>query len=261
MNNLDFLLTVKSWGNLKAVYLALLVISVLLVVIALFGIFLQQSRATTVTVPSDEKYSALLNVNNPVSEDKAHIFVDIGGAVVHPGVYKLKTGSRMADLLELSGVSAETAAAPWFFKNINTAKVLFDEQKIYIPFEWEVYETTQSIADLSDFPIITDGSGITSTSEAQNVVLNDVSSSTNTQGAKLPGASGSTVNITPSTESSSKVNVNTASLEELETLPGVGPAYAAKIIQARPYSSLQDLKEKAKLSDSLISKIKDEIIF
>lgn len=38
------------------------------------------------------------------------------------------------------------------------------------------------------------------------------------------------------------VNINTASLDELDTLPGVGPATAAKIVAARPFSSKTDIQ-------------------
>ena len=51
-----------------------------------------------------------------------------------------------------------------------------------------------------------------------------------------------------------KVDVNTATQEQLETLPGVGEAYAKKIIAGRPYSSVADLS-KAGLPASTIDKI------
>jgi len=38
------------------------------------------------------------------------------------------------------------------------------------------------------------------------------------------------------------VNINTSSLDELDTLPGVGPATAQKIIDARPFSSVSDIE-------------------
>jgi len=43
-------------------------------------------------------------------------------------------------------------------------------------------------------------------------------------------------------EGSLVVNINTATLEQLETLPNIGPARARLIVEHRPYSSVDDLK-------------------
>ena len=51
------------------------------------------------------------------------------------------------------------------------------------------------------------------------------------------------------------------SKEELDTLPGIGPAYADKIIQSRPYQSYNELKEKSGVAVATIEKIKDLISF
>ncbi len=59
----------------------------------------------------------------------------------------------------------------------------------------------------------------------------------------------------------SQININTAPEAILLTLKGVGKSRADAIIQNRPYSSLEELKTKAKLPASLLEGIKDEITF
>lgn len=61
--------------------------------------------------------------------------------------------------------------------------------------------------------------------------------------------------ITDQTDSSGKVNLNTASASELDSLPGVGKATADKIITNRPYQSEDDLVTKKVLSQSALDKI------
>lgn len=53
------------------------------------------------------------------------------------------------------------------------------------------------------------------------------------------------------------ININTASEGELDTLPGVGPVTAQKIIASRPYSSPEDLLTKKAVGNSVYEKIKD----
>jgi len=54
------------------------------------------------------------------------------------------------------------------------------------------------------------------------------------------------------------IDLNTASQKDLETLKGIGPAMAKKIISGRPYKSIEDLK-KAGLSDKLIESLKPQV--
>ena len=62
------------------------------------------------------------------------------------------------------------------------------------------------------------------------------------------------VNLSARQAAGGKVDLNTASEKELDTLPGVGPATAKKIIGGRPYSSVDDLK-KAGVPGATITKI------
>jgi len=55
------------------------------------------------------------------------------------------------------------------------------------------------------------------------------------------------------------INVNTASEAQLDTLPGVGPVTAGKIIASRPYSSPEELLSKKAVGSATFEKIKDLI--
>jgi len=59
--------------------------------------------------------------------------------------------------------------------------------------------------------------------------------------------------------STGKVNINTASVSELDSLWGVGEARAEAIVAARPYSSIEELASKANIPSNVMDKIRDEI--
>jgi competence protein ComEA len=60
-----------------------------------------------------------------------------------------------------------------------------------------------------------------------------------------------------------KVNINAATVEELDTLPGIGPAIAQRIIDYRtangPFKSIEEIKNVAGIGDATFEKIKDRI--
>lgn len=121
-------------------------------------------------------------------------------------------------------------------KDINLAYPLEDGMKIHIPTKQEKEKEN------------TIGSEIEK-SKAESYVTNSSGVSTNNE----------------KTEDSknSKVNINTATQAQLETLPGIGPSTATKILTYRKekgkFTKIQDIKEVSGIGDSKFEKIKDYI--
>ena len=61
------------------------------------------------------------------------------------------------------------------------------------------------------------------------------------------------------TRAQTKIDLNTASRSELESLPGVGPETAKEIIAARPFKSVAELKEVRGIGDERFSKIRNQV--
>jgi DNA uptake protein ComE-like DNA-binding protein len=77
------------------------------------------------------------------------------------------------------------------------------------------------------------------------------------------------MNATPAQSSSAsakskaaadKLDINSATKEQLDALPGIGEAFAQKIIDNRPYRTKRDLVTKKVIPQTTYEKIKDQII-
>lgn len=75
----------------------------------------------------------------------------------------------------------------------------------------------------------------------------------------IPSKNSSLENTAKANINSGKINVNTASLAELDTLYGIGPVTAQKIIDSRPYDRVEILLEKGIVKKNVWEEIKDKI--
>jgi len=108
-----------SKGNILALIIA--GIGIVLVFLGLIQIFQNSSKNSGLVFEEDKE------------ETSSEIVVDIQGAVIKPGVYTLKSNSRMVDVLSKAGGLSEDADRDWVEKNLNLAKKAQDGVKIYIP--------------------------------------------------------------------------------------------------------------------------------
>lgn len=159
--------------------------------------------------------------------------VDIKGEILTPGIYTLKSNSRVIDVIEMSGGLTENADT----SVINLSKKITDEMVIIIYSKSEVkdFKKTKETEKIVQEKCV---------KKDENALKNDAC-------------------ITDSVKISGKVSINTATKEGLMTLTGIGDSKAEDIIKYReengPFKTIEDIKNVSGIGDSLFAKIKENI--
>lgn len=153
-----------------------------------------------------------------------NIIVHISGEVVNNGIIEIEKNARIADVINKAGGTTKEAD----LSKVNLAYKVNDGQKIYIPNINE--RENKNIEGTKQY--ITDGAG-------DNIIIE-----------------GKTIN-------DEKININTATQTELETLSGVGPSTALKIINYRKengkFKKIEDLKNVPGIGEAKFNSIKENI--
>ena len=163
--------------------------------------------------------------------------VDIKGEVNNPGIYKLKKGSRIIDVVGEAGGLTESADT----SVINLSKKITDEMVIIIYSRQEVENwvaTKQQEEYLQKKCLL----------KEEGQVENDACIEEKTEPEEK--------------QPSAMVNINTATKEELMTLSGIGETKAEAIISYRektPFQKIEDLKNVSGIGDSTFEEIKSNI--
>lgn len=151
------------------------------------------------------------------------VIVDIKGMINNPGVYEVDSNLRVNDVIELAGGLKEGADT----SNINLAKLVSDEMTIIIYSTEEVLEKFKQEVCICNCPYIQNDACINSNND------------------------------------SNLININTAGIEELTTLTGIGDVKAEAIIKYRSevgkFKTKEELLNVEGIGEALFEKIKDNI--
>jgi len=164
------------------------------------------------------------------SEQPQTIRVHVAGKVNKPGVYDLEPGSRVTDVIEAAGGALPNTD----LESINLAEKLTDGQQVYIAPKGRIAPPRVSV--------VRGG-----TSPARSAVSGEaISRSSGPKKLTRPGEG--------------TVNINTAGFEELQRLPGIGPAMAQRIIDYRTehgrFQSVEELDEVRGIGPAKLAKMR-----
>lgn len=146
------------------------------------------------------------------SEEEAKITVYVSGAVANPGLHEIVPGSRAVEAIAAAGGMTEEANKD----KVNLAKICKDGMQVNVP-------------------------RLSAKERRRLAAANTPGSS-----AKAAEQSGASYNAAQESETAltGKVHLNTATAEELETLPGVGAVTAQRIVEYRSahgFARIEDL--------------------
>jgi competence protein ComEA len=206
----------------------LVISAVAALVVAAIYVLLRQRNVPDLLIQSDEGW-------------QPEVHVAIGGEVLSPGSYTLRGDARLSDLVTAAGGYTEQAERT----ALNPAARLSDGMEYIIP--------VQTARSASSAARATTSVSATTT----NVAPTAASTPSSSVAAPRQPPKGGTATA------SGIVNINTATVAELEALPAIGPTIAQRIIDDRiangPYKQIEDLARVRGVSARTVDELRERI--
>ena len=200
------------------------IIVIILITIIGIGIYCYTNAIENTSEEELENVLEIAQDNTTKETEEKNIFVHIAGCVQKEGMLELSANCRIADAIEKAGGLTQEAD----LSDINLAYLLEDGMKIYIPNQNERQENNENAEN---------------TAKAENTPSMQIQDTNTKQDV---------------------ININTATQEELDTLPGIGPATATKIIEYRKekgkFKQKEEIKEVSGIGEAKYEKIKEYIM-
>lgn len=243
---------------LKKNYLFIInvILLLIIIIILLFKIFADKKEET---VESNYNNNYVAYESDIKETDKILVNVDLKGAVKKPGIYQVEDKSTINDVIRKSGGLLKNATTI----DVNLSKQVYNEMVIYISTKNEYKKRNSSNICDSDNKSNDDksyeiASNDTFVSDYNNSTANKtiISNSNNNNDIKKE-------NNMSSDETSTIININNATIDDLQNIPGIGKSKAEKIISYRnengPFKSIEDIKNVSGIGDSMYEKIREYI--
>lgn len=216
----------------------------ILIIIIIFCVSMYIDNDNKIETKSKENLKSATIVEKNTTTLRNKIYVDIKGAVKKPGVYEIESNYRVIDVVNVAGGFTKYADT----SVINLGKKIKDQMVIII------YTKSEIASFKKKNQIILVNSDCPTTECICPDITNDACITTST----------TTTNTTQTTTTkSSKVSINTGTIDELQTLTGIGLTKAQAIIDYRTnngnFTKLEDLLNVSGIGTSTYDKIKDYI--